>query len=73
MKRDLKFLRKIYYYSKAKRKKFKYFHEKMVSFAKDKIGNKGDSLPELEIGCGINPMKDNFPEIIASDIEETPV
>ena len=29
-------------------------------------------LPELEIGCGVTPMKDNFPNIIASDIEESP-
>ncbi|WP_288255399.1 methyltransferase domain-containing protein [uncultured Prochlorococcus sp.] len=45
----------------------------MVSFANSKKDNISDTLPALEIGCGVTPMKDNYPEIISSDIEETPV
>ena len=71
MERKFKSLRDKYINSKAKREQFKYFHKKMVSFAMQKKGN-GKKLPELEIGCGVTPMKDNFPKIIASDIEESP-
>lgn len=71
MERRFKSLRDKYINSKAKREQFKYFHRKMVSFSiKNKKNEK--KFPELEIGCGVTPMKDNFPNIIASDIEESP-
>ena len=34
--------------------------------------DKKNNLKELEIGCGVTPMKDNYPNIISSDIEKSP-
>ena len=28
--------------------------------------------PSIEVGCGVTPMKDNFPDILSSDIEPSP-
>ena len=62
--------RKKYLNSKSKRSQFIYFHKKMIAYAPSDI--KGENiLPELELGCGVSPMKDIFPNIIASDIEES--
>tara|TARA_B100000886_G_scaffold307947_1_gene241303 strand:- start:8352 stop:9074 length:723 start_codon:yes stop_codon:yes gene_type:complete len=71
MERNFELIRSKYLRSKAKKAQFRYFHKKMYSYAKSKkveINN----LPELEIGCGVTPMKDNFPNIISSDIENSP-
>lgn len=69
--RDFAELRKRYLSSRPKRSQFRYFHKFMVDCA---------GLPSrfpvswsgLEVGCGITPMKDNFSNVIASDVMETP-
>ena len=67
MKRNFERIRDKYINSFAKKEQFKYFHRKMVSFS-----NLEGCFPELEIGSGVTPMKDNFPNIISSDIESNP-
>ena len=33
---------------------------------------RNQKLPAIELGCGVTPMKDNFGDVIASDIEPSP-
>ncbi len=70
MVRNFKLLREKYLNSKAKMAQFRYFHEKMKSYSIHE--DKKNNLKELEIGCGVTPMKDNYPNIISSDIEKSP-
>ena len=61
--RDFKALRDKYIKSKIKRSQFYHFHREMITAGGLDVGK--DDWKGIEIGCGITPMKDNFPNIIA--------
>ena len=71
MTRDFNKLRSNYMSSKAKRYQFKLWQKRMVELSRySELRNK--LRPSIELGCGVTPMSDNFPDIISSDIEENP-
>ena len=69
--RDFTKLRTRYLSSGAKRSQFRYFHRFMIDCA----GLSTHDLTQwsgLEVGCGITPMKDNYSNVVATDVMATP-